>query len=86
MITPPISPPEPVQGVSGPTYVACDSHVWRRSMQGWDIVPPGVRERLLAAFQADAMNTEDWWHKRAAELADELQTAITEADAQEIAA
>lgn len=86
MIQPPTSPPEPVQGKPEPSYVACDGHVWRRSMQGWDIVPEGVRERLLAAFEADAKDTTDWWHKRAAELAVELQAAITEAVAERTAA
>lgn len=69
-------PPESVQGIPGPTYVAHDGCVWRRSMQGWDIVDDYTAPRLLAGFRADAKNTEDWWHRRAAELAAELSTAI----------
>lgn len=79
MIRPPQPPPEPVRGVPGPTYVAHDGHVWRRAMLTWETVDPPIAERLLAGFCADALNTADWFHARASELAHELERAMRDA-------
>jgi hypothetical protein len=82
----PTPPPEPVSGEPGPTYVAHDATVWRRSFHGWNVVDAHTAPKLLAVFRADARNTSDWFHARAAELADELEAAIAEAHPMEFAA
>lgn len=75
----PIPPAEPVKGVSGPTYVAHDGHVWRRAMGFWSHLDGITADRLLVAFRVDEMNSSDWFHARAGVLADELETAISQA-------
>lgn len=67
-------PPEPVQGVSGPTYIAHDGAVWHRSMCGWTCVHDPLRQ--MAVFREIERDTADWFHKRAAELADEIEAAM----------
>lgn len=86
MIHPPQPPPEPTIGIPSPTYVAHDGHVWRRCWRQWSTVDHFTAPKLLAGFRSDALNTGDWFHVRAKELADELEAAIAEAYGLELAA
>lgn len=82
----PQPPPEPILGVPGPTYAAHDGHVWRRAMRSWELVDAFTAPKLLAGFRDDSRDAGDWFHARAAELADELEAAIAEAYPMERAA
>lgn len=72
-------PPPPVLGEPCPTYLANDGMVWRRDEYGWHMVDAYTAARLLDAYRNDARNTGDWFHKIAAQHADELERAMAEA-------
>jgi hypothetical protein len=79
-------PPEPILGEPSPTYLANDGMVWRRDEYGWHMVDAYTASRLLACFRNDARNTGDWFHRIAAQHADELERAIAEVQQMEQAA
>lgn len=81
--------PRPPSHKPQSTFLARDGWVWRSSHAPhfcWHTIHSRTCESLLASFRADASNTADWFHKRAGELADELEAAMAQAATQRKAA
>jgi len=63
-------------------FIAYEGVVWRRSEHGWHSMTPKTCAGLLRGFREDAANKADWFHNKAARLADQLEAAVKLADEQ----
>lgn len=67
------------------TFIAHEGDVWRNSHAPhfhWHSLLPQTCTKLLTHFRTEQVNTADWFHKKAAQLATELAAAMDEAATQ----